>query len=141
MRRRRPRAAALALALAVATAGAGCGGAYSDLLAVQRTGALPDARVDFVINDGGTVRCDGGDERQLPSKLLLEARDIVRALSGRFEERTAFPRSPRALLRFRAETADGELAFSDVDGGRDPDLGRLVLLVRRTAQQMCGKAR
>lgn len=120
---------------------AGCGGAYSDLLAVQRTGSLPDARVDFVINDGGTIRCDGGKEQPLPSKLLLEARDVVRALRAQFEAGHDFPRSPQALLRFRAETADGDLAFGDTDGARDPDVGRLVLLVRRTAQQMCASAR
>jgi len=131
-------AAALACAAAVA---AGCGGDYSDLLAVQRTGSLPDADVAFVINDGGTIRCDGGEEQPLPSQLLLEARDVVDALRPEFEERTSYPRSPSALLRFDAETADGEMAFNDVDGRRDEDLGRLILLVRRTAQQMCGTAR
>jgi len=136
-RRRTVVAAAATAALALA----GCGGAYSDLLAVERTGSLPDARVSYVVNDGGTIRCDGGDEQQLPSKLLLESRDVVRALREQFEARTDYPRSPRALLRFRAETADGEMTFSDIDGARDPDLGRLVLLVRRTAQQMCGRAR
>ncbi|MBB4664359.1 hypothetical protein [Conexibacter arvalis] len=131
----------LGAAAAVALTAAGCGGAYSDLLAIERTGSLPDARVSFVINDGGTIRCDGGEEEQLPSKLLLEARDIVDALRAEFEARTVYPRSSSALLRFRAETADGEMAFSDVDGPRDPDVARLVLLVRRTAQQMCGTAR
>jgi hypothetical protein len=125
----------------VALALAGCGGDYSDLLAVQRTGSLPGAEIGFVINDGGTIRCDGGREQPLPSKLLLEARDVVRALRERFEAGHDFPRSPQALLRFRAETADGDLAFGDTDGARDPDVGRLVLLVRRTAQQMCGSAR
>jgi hypothetical protein len=134
-------ATATAVATSAALALAGCGGAYSDLLAVERTGSLPDAQVSYVVNDGGTIRCDGGSEQQLPSKLLLESRDVVRALREQFEARTAYPRSPRALLRFRAETADGEMTFSDVDGARDPDLGRLVLLVRRTAQQMCGTDR
>lgn len=120
---------------------AGCGGSYSDLLAIQRSGSLPDARVDFVINDGGTIRCDGGRERQLPAKLLLEARDIVRELRPQFEERRERPRAAGALLRFRAETADGELTFADRDGAADEQVARLILLTRRVAQQMCGKAR
>lgn len=132
---------AAALACAAVLAAAGCGGEYSDLLAVQRSGSLPDAEVSFVINDGGTIRCDGGEERPLPSKLLLETRDIVDALRLEFEEKTAYPRAASALLRFEAETADGEMAFNDVDGSRREDLGRLILLVRRTAQQMCGTAR
>lgn len=132
---------AAALACAAAVAAAGCGGDYSDLLAVQRSGSLPDAEVSFVINDGGTIRCDGGEEQPLPSKLLLETRDIVDALRLQFEEQTSYPRSPSALLRFEAETADGEMAFSDVDGRRGEDVGRLILLVRRTAQQMCGTDR
>jgi hypothetical protein len=132
---------AAALVCTAAVAAAGCGGAPSDLLAVQRSGSLPDAEVSFVVNDGGTIRCDGSEEQPLPSKLLLETRDIVDALRPEFEEGTSYPRSPSALLRFEAETADGEMAFSDVDGRRGEDVGRLILLVRRTAQQMCGTAR
>lgn len=130
-----------ALACVAALAAAGCGGAPSDLLAVQRSGALPDAEVAFVINDGGTIRCDGGEEQPLPSKLLLEGRDIVDALRVEFEERTSYPSAPNALLRFEVETADGEMSFSDVDGRRGEDLARLVFFVRRTAQRMCGTAR
>lgn len=132
----------LAAALTVALGAAGCGGDYSDLLLVERSGSLPGARLDLVINDGGTVVCARGQERQpLPPRLLLDARDVVRALRPQMEERLAYPRSPRALLRFRAVTADGEIAFNDVDAARDLELGRLIELTRRTARDVCGLAR
>jgi hypothetical protein len=130
-------AAVAALALLLA----GCGGSYSDLIAVRRTGSLPDARFQFVINDGGTISCQGGREMALRSKLLLESRNIVTALQPQFHDNRTYPPAADALLRFRAETADGDLAFSDVDGARDRDVARLVLLVRRIAQQVCGLPR
>jgi hypothetical protein len=134
-------AARLALPLAAVALLAGCGGSYSDLLAVRRTGSLPDARFQFVINDGGTISCQGGRERPLAAKLLLEARDIVRALQPQFEDNRPYPPSPDALLEFRAQTADGDLAFADVDGARDRDVARLVALTRRVAQRACGLPR
>lgn len=140
MSRRRRTSAALALAVAAAL-GAGCGGDYSDLLLVRRTGSLPDARLELLINDGGTARCDRGPERALPPRLLLRARAIVRDLEPELERERVHPPRGGALLRFHVETAQGELTFSDVDGARDPDLGRLIAFVRTAAREVCGRAR
>ena len=129
------------LATIVALAAAGCGGDYSDLIAVRRTGSLPDARVDLVVNGGGTATCDGGDEQELRPRLLLDARDIVRELAPEMEKSRVLPRAPNSLLRYDVVTADGEITFSDTDGVRDPDLGRLVQFVRRAAQEVCGLER
>ncbi len=80
-RARTRRGLLLAAALAAVGVGvAGCGAESDDVFLVRRTGSLPDARVDIVVNDGGTVTCDRGESRELDSKLLLRARDIVRTL-------------------------------------------------------------
>lgn len=130
--------AASALALAAAS---GCGGDYSDLIAIRRTGSLPDARMEVVVNDGGTARCDGGRAREMRPRLLLDARDIVRELTPELREETVHPRPPNALLRFEVVTAEGEMTFSDTDGSRNPDLARLVQLTRTVAQEVCGLER
>jgi hypothetical protein len=108
-------AALVACLLALAVL-AGCGADSDDLLRVSRSGSLPDARVEITVNDGGTVSCDRGEARQLDSKLLLRGRDIVRTL-------------------------DGTIEFSETDGAREPQLGRMVQLVRELAQRACGLER
>lgn len=134
----------LALVIAAALAAfalAGCGAESDDLFLVRRTGALPDARVDVVVNDGGTVACDRGAERQLDPKLLLRGRDIVRALD---EERllgTVHPPTAGAQLRYELRTGHGDVTFDDVDAADEPELGRMIQLVRELAQRECGLQR
>lgn len=134
-------AAAACAAAVLALALAGCGADYDDLFLVRRTGVLPDARVDIVVNDGGTVSCDRGASRELDSKLLLRGRDIVRSLD---EERllgTVHPPAPGSQLRYQLRTGYGDVTFDDVDAAREPQLGRMIQLVRELAQRECGLAR
>jgi hypothetical protein len=135
------RIASLCGAALAACALGGCGAGYSDLFLVRRTGVLPDADVQIVVNDGGTISCDRGEFRRLPSRLLLDGRDIMRSLREDLEFGKVHPRPPNAQYRFRVDAPDGTISFSDTDGASDPDLGRMVLLVRQLSQQMCGLAR
>lgn len=128
-------------ALIAALALAGCGAESDDVFLVRRTGALPEARVDIVVNDGGTVTCDRGESRTLDSKLLLRARDVVRALDERSVLGEDHPPSPRAQLRYEVRTGYGDVTFNDVDAAAEPELGRMIQLVRELAQQECGLAR
>jgi hypothetical protein len=129
------------VAAAVALALAGCGADYDDLFLVRRTGSLPDARVDVVVNDGGTVTCDRGESRELDAKLLLRARDVVRALDEERALGVVHPPSPGSQLRYQLRTGYGDVTFSDVDAAREPELGRMIQLVRELARRECGLAR
>lgn len=129
--------AALALSGAGGLALAGCGAEYPDLMVVSRSGELPGARLELLVSDGGDASCNGGEAHQLPPRFLLDARDIVRALTEQTIENEVYPRSARSLLRFRLRTEDGSVEFADTDGTRDPDLGRLIAFTRRTAQEIC----
>ncbi|HST39649.1 MAG TPA: hypothetical protein VLK58_09075 [Conexibacter sp.] len=120
---------------------AGCGADSDDLFRVSRSGSLPDARVDITVNDGGTISCDRGEARQLDSKLLLRGRDIVRELSEDAPYERVLPRPANAQLRFDLHTLDGTIEFSETDGAREPQLGRMVQLVRELAQRACGLER
>lgn len=120
---------------------AGCGAEYDDLFRVSRDGALPDARVEIVVNDSGTVSCDRGEARQLDSRLLLRGRDIVRALGEEELLGETFARPANAQLRFELRTLEGDVTFSDTDGAREPELGRMLALVRELAQRECGLQR
>lgn len=133
------------LALAVAAAGAlalaGCGADYPDLMVITRSGSLPAARLRLLVNDGGTVRCNGGDALQLPARDLLEARELARELAEEAHDELTLPAPPRALLRYRLRTQDGTVTFSDADAAGRPLLGRLVAFTRTVAQDVCGLPR
>lgn len=137
---RRP-LAAVACAVAGAGALAGCGADYPDLFVLQRSGSLPGARLTLLVNDGGTVRCNGGEPRQLPPRLLLDARRFARDLAEEAQEDLTLPAPPGSLLRYRLRTQDGTVTFSDVDAGRRPELAPVIVFARAVARDVCGLAR
>jgi hypothetical protein len=131
----------LALAALAALTLAGCGADYPDTLVLTRSGSLPGARLTLLVNDGGTVRCNGGDSLQLPPDDLLDAREIARDLSEEAHDHLALPAPPGALLRFHLRTQEGTVAFSDADAARRPRLGAVVAFARTVAKDVCGLAR
>jgi hypothetical protein len=139
--RLRSRSALAGLAAALALAVAGCGAATPDLFVLTRSGAIPGARLTLLVNDGGTVRCNGGAPRSLTDPLLLDARDIQSSLSDDAKQDLVLPPPPIALLRFRFRSQDGTVTFSDVDAGRRKELAKVVAFSRTVAQQVCGLAR
>jgi hypothetical protein len=129
---RAPAAAALA-----AVALAGCGTPSADLFAVERSGRLPDAKLQLIVVDDGTVRCDGRDEI-IDDDVLLDARQLERELAPLMEEGVRLRVPPQALLRFRVISDEGEVTFADATPNLPPELGRLVAFTRKVAREQCG---
>jgi hypothetical protein len=127
--------AVLALALA------GCGAATPDLFLLTRDGSVAGAHLTLLVNDGGTVRCNGGAARPLPDPRLLEARDIADKLSKDAKLNLRLPPPPGSILRFRFESQDGTVIFSDSSAATHPELGPLVAFTRTVAQDVCGLPR
>jgi hypothetical protein len=120
---------------------AGCGAASPDVFLLTRSGSLPGARLTLLVNDGGTVRCNGGAPRALPDPRLLDARRIAEDLSDDAQKHLTLPAPRGSLLRFRVRTQDGTVTFSDVDAARRRELGPVVEFARTVAQDVCGLAR
>ncbi|MGN6189431.1 MAG: hypothetical protein ACTHOE_11060 [Conexibacter sp.] len=133
-------AAALAV-LAGAAALAGCGAASPDVFLLTRSGSIPGARLTLLVNDGGTVRCNGGKPRQLPDKQLLAARRIAEDVSDDAKAGLTLPAPRGSVLRYRLRTQDGTVTFSDVDAGRRPELPPVIVFARTVAQDVCGLPR
>jgi hypothetical protein len=131
----------VALAVTVGLVAAGCGAAYPDVFLLTRSGSLPGARLTLLVNDGGTVRCNGGAERQLPARRLLDARRIAEDLAEDAQRDLTLPPPHGSLLRFRVRTEDGTVTFSDIDAARRPELAPVVEFARIVAQDVCGLAR
>ncbi|HEX5145868.1 MAG TPA: hypothetical protein VFV85_02510 [Conexibacter sp.] len=141
MSARRGAAAGLAGLAALALALAGCGAQAPDDFLLTRSGSLPGARLTLLVNDGGTVRCNGGAERTLPDPRLLDARRIAEDLSDDAKRDLTLAPPRGSLLRFRVRTQDGTVTFSDVDAARRRELAPVVEFAREVAQHVCGLAR
>jgi hypothetical protein len=120
---------------------AGCGAAYPDVFLLTRSGSLPGARLTLLVNDGGTVRCNGGAERSLPAPRLLDARRIAEDLSEQAHDDLTLPAPRGSLLRYRLRTEEGTITFSDADAVRRPELAPVIVFARKVAQDVCGLAR
>lgn len=139
--------AALGGLLAAALLG-GCGGPSADLFVVERTGSLPGARLTIVVDDGGFVRCNGGDPRQISSDQLIDAREIARALNGATEQEPGPARrnlvlapGPGAIMRYDVRSEGGSVAFADTSKRQPQAFYRVAQLTRVLAKQVCGLPR
>jgi hypothetical protein len=135
------RVAAAVAALAGTVALAGCGADYPDVFLLTRSGSLPGARLTLLVNDGGTVRCNGGEPRQLPPRRLLDAREIARDLSEEAHDDLTLPAPRGSLLRYHLRTEEGTVTFSDVDAVRRPELAPVIVFARAVARDVCGLER
>ena len=134
-----------AVAAIVALAGVGllgCGARYPDLLVVERSGSIPGAKLTLLVNDGGTVRCNGAAERRLGDARLLQARDLVRELKREARRRRTLPPGPGSILRYRLRMEEGTVEFSDTSpAARGGAFAQAQLLTRRVARDVCGLER
>lgn len=129
-----------ALLVAAALLG-GCGAPSKDLFVVTRSGSIPGARLNLVVNDGGTVRCNGGAARDLASADLLQARALARDLAPLAQHGRALAPGPNAVLRYRVRLEEGTVAFADDSRPQPAPFLRIQSLTRRVAQRVCGLAR
>ena len=119
---------------------AGCGTPSADLFVVERSGDLPGAKLDLVVGDGTTVECDG-EEREMTSQQLLDARDLADDLNPLLDERITLPPEAQSLLRFKVIGEAGTAEFSDSSKGLRPEFARVIQFTRAIAKQSCGLPR
>lgn len=136
----RLRRRALLAATAVVVLG-GCGQPSPDLFAVTRSGEGPDDDVTLVVNDGGTVRCDGGSPRQLGAERLLQARELSRELADAAALQLELPPGPDPTLSYRVAAEAGTVSFTDASRDRPAVFNRLMGFVSGVAEDVCGIAR
>ena len=129
------------LAAALATLAAACGTPSADLFVVERTGSLPDAKLTLRVGDGGTVRCDGGDERPMTNDDLLDARLLTEELRPLLDRGARLPVRKGSLLQYRVIGEEGEARFADNSPGQPKPFAELIRFTRKLATEVCGKER
>jgi len=129
--------AAVVLA-AVVLAGCGLNEQAPDLFLLTRTGL--GHKLTLLVNDSGTIRCNGGRARSLPDPLLLQARDLASSLGGDAQEQLRIPPRPNSVYRYVIRLQQGTISFPDTAtaGGRYPRLAQAELFALQAAHQACG---
>jgi hypothetical protein len=128
----------LALAAAGALAGCGLGVQSPDLFLLTRAGQ--GGKLTLLVNDGGTIRCNGGAAKPLPDPLLLRARDLANSLDDDAKAKLRLPASRVSVFSYTVKLQDGTISFPDTAAARRSELAQAVLFAVQAAQQACGLA-
>jgi hypothetical protein len=129
------------VALAALPAGCGLNVESPDLFLLTRTGQ--GASLTLLVNDGGTISCNGRSPRRLPGPLLLQARDLAGSLDGDAKAKLRIASAPNSVYRYTIALQNGTISFPDTAtaGGGFPALARAELFTVQAAQQACGVTR
>jgi hypothetical protein len=129
-------AVAVSVAL-IAIAGCGLNVQSPDLFTLTRTGQGKPLTV--LVNDSGTIRCNGGKTKSLPDPLLLDARDLADDLNKDAQNKLQVP-PPAAdsVFSYKITLQDGTVSFSDTAARAHPELARAELFAAQAAQGPCG---
>jgi hypothetical protein len=132
--------AALALALAPAL-GAGLGGCgldlkSADLFVLTRTGQGP--KLTLLLNDGGTISCNGSKPKRIPDSLLIAGRDVADSLNTDAQAKLKIPARPTSVYFYTVRLQNGTISFSDTSVRGHKDLAQAELFAAQAAQSQCG---
>ena len=127
----------LSLVAGAATAGCGLNVESPDLFTLSRTGQ--GKPLTLLVNDSGTIRCDGGKAKSLPDPLLLDARDLADDLNKDAQDKLHVP-PPAAgsVFSYKITLQQGTVSFSDTAARSHPELARAELFAVQAAQGPCG---
>ncbi len=126
-----------ALAVAAAVALTGCFDVQSaDLFLLTRTG--PGSTLTLLVNDGGTIRCNGGEARTLGDSALITARDLADNLGTDASNRLTIPRAAGTVYYYRVKLQQGTVSFPDKAAAGHRYLAQTELFAAQAAAQSCG---
>jgi hypothetical protein len=131
--------AGLALAGLVAVAVlAGCGEDVrsADLFVLTRTGQGP--RLTLLVNDAGTISCNGRAAKPLGDQLLLVARDLATSLDEDAKTGLRINRTTNSVFSYKVRLQDGTIYFPDTAGSNHRELARAEQFAVQAAHGPCG---
>jgi hypothetical protein len=111
-----------AILLCAGLAGCGFDVQAPDLFVMTQTG--PSGTLTMLVNDSGTISCNGGKARPLPDPLLLQARDLATSLDNDAKAKLSFPKPPNSVYSYKVTLQDGTLTFPDTAGAKRSELAQ-----------------
>jgi hypothetical protein len=127
---------AITIALCGALAACGLNLQSPDLFLLTRTGQ--GQKLTLLVNDSGTIRCDGGATKTLPGPLLLQARDLATSLDNDAKAGLRFQTPRNTVFAYAVKLQDGTLSFPDTAAAAHIELARAEQFVLQAAEQVCG---
>ena len=120
-----------------ACAAAGCGFEVQqpDLFLLTRTGG--GSKETLLVNSGGTVRCNGARTKQVPDKLLLQARNLTGRLDRDARHHLRIAPGHNSFYLYRVKLQGGTIVFPDTAAHSHPELAQLELIAVKLAQGPC----
>src|SRR5579859_7554502 len=122
---------------ALAVSGCGLNVQSPDLFLLTRAGV--GSKLTLLVNDGGTIRCNGGRARPLPDPLLLDARQLASDLDKDVQSKLRLG-GRAGVYTFSVRLQDGTLTFPDTAAAHHSELARAELFALQAAQGPCGLA-
>jgi hypothetical protein len=128
---------ALALAIGLLLL-AGCGADVQspDLFLLTRTGA--GQKLTLLVNDSGTISCDGRSAKPLGDQLLLVARDLSDSLDEDAKSALRIKRASNSVFSYTVRLQDGTIYFPDTAGTVRKELAQAEQFAVQAAQGPCG---
>jgi len=108
----------------------------ADLFQVTRTGQ--GQKLTLLVNDAGTIACNGGKPKSLPDRLLLQARDLATNLNKDASAKLHIPASARSVFSYTVKVQNGTFTFPDIAANSRKELSQLELFVVQAAADPCG---
>jgi hypothetical protein len=130
--------AALALALAPALGLGACGLDVQspDLFVLTRAGQGP--KLTLLVNDSGTISCNGAKSKSISDSLLIQARDLADDLDNDAKAKLKLPARPASVYFYTVRLPDGTITFSDTTVKGHQELARAELFAAQAATGECG---
>jgi hypothetical protein len=116
----RRRAVAIGLLLSALLGGCGFSVQAADDFLLTRTGQ--DGELTLLVNDSGTIRCNGGRPKRIANSLLIQARDLVDSLDADATAKLTIPASANSVYTYKVSMQDGKISFPDTAATRHHEL-------------------
>jgi hypothetical protein len=127
----------VAAAAAVALLTTGCFDVRSaDLFLLTRTGQ--GSRLTLLVNDSGTIRCNGGKARTISNTTLITARDLAENLATDAQNNLTIRSVPGSVYYYRIRLQQGTISFPDRASATRKVLAQAELFAALAAEQECG---
>ncbi len=123
------------LAAALLLAGCGLNVASPDLFVLTRTQS--GQRLTLLVNDGGTIRCNGSAPRSISDELLIAARTLADDLSKDAKASLRISPPPNSVATYTVKLQQGTISFPDTAAAAHPELAEAEQFALRAAEGPC----
>jgi hypothetical protein len=127
-----------AVGVSVALGGCGLNVQSADLFLLKRSGQ--GQTLTLLVNDGGTIRCNGAKPKPLSDQMLLQARALATSLDkdakAKLQIATA---APGSVNFYTVKLQEGKITFPDTAAASHPELAQAELFAVQAAQSFCGQ--